>query len=130
MLCNLGDEDFCVTGITCGEDKGDCDSNIECQNSLYCGYNNCPVSLGFASEVDCCTSTQLVSPNYPNSYPRYAEETWLIAAPTGSIINLQFHSFDVRHILKNLRMQLNMNSDLFLFYRFQHNPVHHIIMLL
>ena len=96
----LGDEDFCVTGITCGEDKGDCDSNIECQNSLFCGYNNCPVSLGFASEVDCCTSTQLVSPNYPNSYPNFAYEIWVIAAPTGSIINLQFHSFQVRYIEK------------------------------
>ena len=37
-----------------------------------------------------------MSPNYPNSYPNNVEETWLITAPTGSIINLQFHSFHVR----------------------------------
>ena len=93
----LGDEDFCAIGITCGEDEGDCDSNSECQNSLFCGYNNCPVSLSFATEIDCCTSTQLVSPNYPISYPNFANDIWLIAAPAGSIINLQFHFFQVRH---------------------------------
>ena len=25
-----------------------------CQDDLFCGSNNCPVSLGFDSEVDCC----------------------------------------------------------------------------
>ena len=56
----LGDEHFCASGIPCGEDEGDCDSNDECQNGLVCGSNNCPASLGFDSEVDCC---------YPNSCP-------------------------------------------------------------
>ena len=104
----LGDEDFCTTEAPCGDDKGDCDSNNECQSSLFCGYNNCPVSLGFNSEIDCCTRTQLVSPNYPNLYPNNAEETWLITAPTGSIINLQFHSFYVR-ILLILKKDTNKN---------------------
>ena len=67
---------------------------------IECGSNNCPASLGFNSEIDCCSSTQIMSPNYPNSYPNNAEETWLIAAPNGSIITLQFHSFHVRLILK------------------------------
>ena len=40
-----------------------------------------------------------MSPNYPNSYPINAEETWLITAPTGSIITLQIHSFHVRLIV-------------------------------
>ena len=66
----------------------------EC-HGLFCGYNNCPNSLGFDSEVDCCGRTQIVSPNYPY-YPPNTEETWHITAPTGSIINLQFHTFNVR----------------------------------
>ena len=33
-----------------------------------------------------------------NSYPNVAYDTWLIAAPTGSIIYLQFHSFHVGHL--------------------------------
>ena len=97
----VGDEHFCASGIPCGENEGDCDSNSECQNNLFCGYNNCPVSLGFDSEIDCCNDTQLVSPNYPNSYPNNLEEIWLITAPNGSIINLQFHSFHVRFIAES-----------------------------
>ena len=89
----VGDEHFCASGIPCGEDEGDCDSNNECQSNHFCGSNNCPASLGFDSEIDCCNSTQIMSPNYPNSYPNNAEETWLLTAPTGSIITLQFHSF-------------------------------------
>ena len=42
-----------------------------------------------------------MSPNYPYSYPDDAEETWLLTAPNGSIINLQFHSFHVRLIVKS-----------------------------
>ena len=41
-----------------------------------------------------------MSPNYPSTYPNDAEETWLITAPTGSIINLQFNSFHVRFIVE------------------------------
>ena len=70
------------------------DCKKECHD-LFCGYNNCPNSLGFDSEVDCCGRTQIVSPNYPY-YPPNTEETWHITAPTGSIINLQFHTFNVR----------------------------------
>ena len=95
----MGDENFCASGIPCREDEGDCDSNSECQSDLFCGYN-CPASLGFDTEVNCCTNTQLLSPNYPNSYPKNAEETWLLTAPTGSKITLQFHSFQVRLILE------------------------------
>ena len=94
------DEKFCTSEIPCDEDEGDCDAHNECQDNLFCGSNNCPASLGFDTEIDCCTSTQLVSPNYPNSYPNNAEETWLLTAPTGSIITLQFHSFHVRLIVE------------------------------
>ena len=92
----VGDEHFCASGIPCGENEGDCDSHNECQTNHFCGSNNCPASLDFNSEMDCCSSTQIMSPNYPNLYPNIAEETWLITAPTGSIINLQFLSFHVR----------------------------------
>ena len=72
-----------------------------CQDGLVCGSNNCPASLGFDSEVDCCYQPhELMSPNYPNSYPNNVEETWPLTTPTGSIITLQFHSFHVRHSAK------------------------------
>ena len=95
----LGDENFCSSGIPCGENEGNCDSHAECQVGLICGLDNCPASLGLDSEIDCC-STQIMSPNYPNSYPDSASETWLVTAPTGSIIILQFLSFHVRHIIQ------------------------------
>ena len=91
-----GEIGFCACN-NCSEGQGDCNSNRECQNNHFCGYN-CPASLGFDSEVNCCSNTQLVSPNYPNKYPNNAEETWPITAPTGSKIILQFHSFHVRII--------------------------------
>ena len=50
----VGGEDFCTTTNPCGEDEGDCDSIDDCQDGLACGSNNCPYSLGFDSEVDCC----------------------------------------------------------------------------
>ena len=50
----LGDEDFCTIDEPCEVDEGDCDSNDECKNHLFCGSNNCPDSLGVLSSVDCC----------------------------------------------------------------------------
>ena len=50
----LGDEDFCTSVTPCGEDEGDCDSDDECQDGLFCGLNNCNSTLGFDSETDCC----------------------------------------------------------------------------
>ena len=54
----VGDDDFCTSDANpCGENEGDCDSNNECQANLICDIaNNCPASLGFASDVNCCTS--------------------------------------------------------------------------
>ena len=77
---------------------------FQCKNlchGLVCGTNNCPVSLGFDSEVDCCTSTQIMSPNYPYSSPSNTYEIWLLTAPgNGSFVTLEFHSFDVRLIVE------------------------------
>ena len=52
-----------------------------------------------------------MSPNYPNSYPNNAEETWLLTAPTGSIMTLQFHSFHVRLIETKNRTKLETEMD-------------------
>ena len=52
----LGDEHYCTTGNPCGEDEGDCDYNDECQDGLFCGSSNCLASLGFDSEIDCCST--------------------------------------------------------------------------
>ena len=94
---NVGDGHFCNSEYTCGQDEGDCDANDECKIGLFCGSNNCPASLGFGSEVDCCSGTELMSPNYPNPYPSMYE-TWLITAPVGSSIVLEFNFFHVRPI--------------------------------
>ena len=50
----VGDEDFCTTDEPCKINEGDCDSDNECKNHLFCGSNNCPGSLGFSSSIDCC----------------------------------------------------------------------------
>ena len=92
---SVGSEDYCVNNL-CGDDEGDCDSNSECQSNHFCGSNNCADTLGFDSGTDCCSSTQIMSPNYPNLYPNKAYETWKLTASTGSIIILHFLSFYVR----------------------------------
>ena len=54
----VGDEHFCTSANPCGIDHGDCDSNIECEESLVCGSNNCQDPLG--PEIDCCTNNVAV----------------------------------------------------------------------
>ena len=62
----VGDEHFCTNTNPCGEDEGDCDSHDECHNNQFCGYKNCPDSLGFASNIDCCyNATYLDACMYP-----------------------------------------------------------------
>ena len=53
---------------TCSENEGDCDAHDECQDGLFCGSNNCPVSLGYGSEVDCCTKGKI---------RKYVNCTWI-----------------------------------------------------
>ena len=48
------ENDFCTSENPCGTDQGDCDTHDECQDDLVCGSNNCPDSLGYHSEFDCC----------------------------------------------------------------------------
>ena len=61
----VGDETFCTTANPCRQDEGDCDSDFECQNILVCGSNNCPVSLDFHSDVDCCWNQNVCE--YPDA---------------------------------------------------------------
>ena len=77
-----------------GVGEGPCAFDDQCKDSLFCGYKNCPASFG-NDDVNCCGRNQFKSPNYPNRYFPHDEKTWLIIAPVGSIINLQFHSFQV-----------------------------------
>ena len=49
--CN---EHFCSINDTCSENEGDCNNDIDCQSGLKCGTDNCHISLGFASDTDCC----------------------------------------------------------------------------
>ena len=96
----IGDEQFCTSFIPCGENEGDCDPNFfdsdkECLDGLYCGYNNCPASLSFDLETDCCSRTQITSHNYPNNYDIQREETWLLTQESATFVNLEFVAFNV-----------------------------------
>ena len=51
---NVGDENFCTIDYPCKINEGNCDSDDECQSSLFCGSNNCPADLGVLPSVDCC----------------------------------------------------------------------------
>ena len=49
----IGNNGYCACN-KCFEYDGDCDFNYHCQNGLRCGSKNCPVSLGFDANTDCC----------------------------------------------------------------------------
>ena len=78
---------------------GPCVFNYQCKEKNVCGYNNCHVSFG--DNYHCCTKNELLkSPNFPFPYHMESgEKTWLLTAPVGSIIILQFHTFNVRLIV-------------------------------
>ena len=84
-----------------GVDEGPCVLDDQCKGNLFCGYKNCPASFG-NYDANCCGKNQFKSPYYPNGYFNYYEKTWLITAPVGSIIILQFHSLSyVRLIVES-----------------------------
>ena len=86
-----------------GVDEGPCYFDEDCKDTLFCGYKNCPATFANDS-ANCCGRNQFKSPNYPNSFFSNAEKTWLITAPIGSIIKLQFHSFNVRLIVRSIKI--------------------------
>ena len=88
---------FCSCFL-CGVDEGPCLFDDQCMANLFCGYKNCPASYG-NDDANCCGRNQFKSPNYPSSYFPNDERTWLITANVGSIINLWFHSFNVRQLI-------------------------------
>ena len=53
--CN-GASSCCIPGIPCREGEGDCDVDLDCEQGLLCGHNNCPKKSGFSWDVadDCC----------------------------------------------------------------------------
>ena len=82
-----------------GINEGPCVFDDQCKDNLFCGYKNCPAL--FDENDNCCTKDELLkSPNFPMNYNQFTKKTWLIKAPIGSFINLQFHSFHVRHIVE------------------------------
>ena len=82
-----------------GINEGPCVFDHECKENLFCGYKNCPAS--FDENDNCCTKNELLkSPNFPSNYPPSTEKIWLIIAPIGSTINLQFYHFHVRYIVE------------------------------
>ena len=42
-------------------------------------------------------SGQLQSPNYPNKYPKNKDCHWIITAPLGFVVVLEFQTFEVRY---------------------------------
>ena len=51
--------DFCTLDSPCGLNQGDCDVHEDCQSGFACGSNNCPDSLGYGTDVDCCFEATL-----------------------------------------------------------------------
>ena len=119
MKC-ANEDDKCTSEDQCGTNEGDCDTHDECYDGLLCGSNNCKefweddkgehaiwYTFGYHPELDSCYAPtvrdedSLFSPNYPKRYPIYEVETWLLRAPTGSFITLQFTHFDVRLIVES-----------------------------
>ena len=89
---------FCSC-FPCGVDDGPCVNYDECKDNVFCGYKNCPAS--FDDNDNCCTKNEVLkSPNFPFKYYPNTKKNWLLTAPVGSIIILQFHSFHVRLIVE------------------------------
>jgi hypothetical protein len=49
----------CSVTNKCKENKGDCDSDDQCEGNLECGFNNCKTinpTIDYDPLADCCTS--------------------------------------------------------------------------
>ena len=52
----------CSAANKCSENEGDCDSNEDCEEGLFCGTNNCKsLNTGnpFPTGADCCVNSTL-----------------------------------------------------------------------
>ena len=90
-----------------GVDEGPCAFDDQCKDGHFCGYKNCPDAF----DVNCCSKNQFKSPNYPNTYFPNDEKTWLITAPIGSTIRIEFHTFDVGLITVSKHIQSKWNDS-------------------
>ena len=66
-----GHDSFCTADNLCDENEGDCDNDNQCINDLKCGTDNCPNSLEFDSDIDCCSSFSDCSGN-----PQFIGDTY------------------------------------------------------
>ena len=96
--------------------EGPCVFDEQCKDNLFCGYKNCLASSG-NDDANCCGRNQFKSPNHPYEYFTYDVQTWLITGPIGSIINLQFHSFNVRLIVEFEDITKYLRNQIFIFHR-------------
>ena len=51
---------------------------------------SCPTNMNLIME-----SGQIVSPNYPENYPKSVTCSWIITVPIGYQVSLKIHSFEV-----------------------------------
>ena len=93
-----------------GINEGPCVFDEQCKDNHFCGYKNCLASFG-NDDANCCGRNQFKSPNYPNDYFSNDEKTWLITAPIGSIIRIEFHTFDVGLITVSKHIQSKWNDS-------------------
>lgn len=92
---------FCTVTNPCKVNEGHCYHNQQCQYGLLCGIRNCPLSLGYANDTNCCYGVCndwldlkngfLNSTKSPNTYSASIECSWTISAPDpNQIIKVQF----------------------------------------
>jgi len=90
-------------------DDGNGESNCACPGNLEddgTGNNICQCQAGFIGDgtgTNCIvpiltiltnTTGEIISPGYPDEYPRNVETSWLVQLPPGKFIELSFTSFD------------------------------------
>ena len=103
---------FCTVSNPCKVNEGHCYYDEQCFKGLKCGLSNCPITLGYANDTNCCyehcnewldlDNGTLTSPNYPYNYDYHTECAWVLNALQGQIITLVFHDFEVLTYVSNL----------------------------
>ena len=97
---------FCTVTNPCKANEGHCYHDQQCQKGLLCGIRNCPLTLGYANDTNCCYEVCndwldmengiLISKNYRSKYPAHAKCSWTISAPQqNQTVKIQFLDFKV-----------------------------------
>ena len=79
----------------CSYDGGDCCGS--CVNTDYCEECTCLAGDSGNGIYQCSTSGAITSPGYPQNYDNNLDLYWLIQAPIGQTIVINFISFDVEY---------------------------------